>query len=285
LSRSGRLAALGTADGTVQFADLSRPDAPALIGPGVRALPTLNETVDINETTGIAVTGGLESNGLAVIDVDDLSLPRVISRIDVGAGITWASLSPDGQMVAVTTGDGSVALYDVSDPGAPRELSRTELFESESLCVRFSPDGRSLVVTSSTKELVTLDISAQDRPEIIARMSGPVGQVYSGGYSADGTAIVVGGGAGEVWVWNVREPRTPRLHVVLRGFGGRVFDVRFAEHDRAVLAAGEGGRILAWTVDIEVMLARACDNTGDQITRSEWQQYLPQVPYDPPCDG
>jgi WD40 repeat protein len=285
LSRSGRLAALGTADGTVHFADLTRPEAPALVGPGVRALPTLNETVDINETTGVAVTGGLESNGLAVLDVADLSSPKVISRIDVGAGITWASLGPDGRKVAVTTGSGAVALYDLSDPAAPQELSRVEVFESEALCVRFSADGRNLVVTSSTKELATLDISVPERPGVTARMSGPVGQVYSGGYSADGTAVVVGGGAGEVWIWDVREPRNPRLHVVLRAFGGRVFDVRFAEQDHTVLAAGEGGRILAWTVDIDVMLDRACANTGDQITRAEWQQYLPQVSYEPPCGG
>jgi hypothetical protein len=64
-----------------------------------------------------------------------------------------------------------------------------------------------------------------------------------------------------------------------------VFDVRFAERDHTVLAAGEGGRILAWTVDIDVMLERACANTGDQITRAEWQQYLPQTPYEPPCGG
>jgi hypothetical protein len=276
---------LGTADGTLYFADLTDPDRPTLAGPGVRALPTLNETVDINETARIAVTGGLESNGLAVIDVGDLAEPRVVSRIDVGSGITWASLSPDGRRVALTTGNGSVALYDISDATAPREISRTGLFESEALCVRFSPDGQRLVVTSSTKELVTLDLSHPERPEITARLSGPVGQVYSGGFSADGTEIVVGGGAGEVWIWNVRQPRAPRLHVVLRGFGGRVFDVRFADQGDAVLAAGEAGRIVAWTVDVDVLLERACQNAGEPITRSEWQQYLPQVAYDPPCGG
>jgi hypothetical protein len=75
------------------------------------------------------------------------------------------------------------------------------------------------------------------------------------------------------------------LHVVLRGFGGRVFDVRFADQGDAVLAAGEAGRIVAWTVDVDVLLERACQNAGEPITRSEWQQYLPQVAYDPPCGG
>jgi hypothetical protein len=72
--------------------------------------------------------------------------------------------------------------------------------------------------------------------------------------------------------------------VVLRAFRGKVFDVRFADDDRTVLAAGDDGTVLAWTADPGLMSARACLDVGDQITEAEWRQYLPTVPYQPPCD-
>ncbi|WP_207840382.1 nSTAND1 domain-containing NTPase [Williamsia soli] len=285
VSATGRLAALGSADGTIYFADYSDPGEPKLLGPGVRALQTLNETVDINEDTAIAVTGGLESNWLPVIDVSDLAAPRVVSSIEVGEGVTWASLSPDGKSVAFATPGGSVSVYDLTDPTRPQQLTAIEVFDTAALSVRFRPDGDALLVTSSTKELATIDITRRRSPEITARLSGPVGQIYSGAYSSDGETIVVGGGAGEIWTWDVSDQRRPDLLVVLRAFGGKVFDVRFADDDRTVLAAGDGGAVMSWTVDTDLMLSRACSEAGDQITEAEWRQYLPASPYEPPCGG
>lgn len=285
VSATGRLAALGSADGTVFFGDYSDPAAPRLVGPGVRALATLNETVDINEDRKIAVTGGLESNRLPVIDIADLTAPKVISSIEIGEGVTWASLSPDGTSVAIAAPSGSVYLYDLSDPALPRQQMVIKPFDTAALAIRFRPDGNGLLVTSSTKELVTIDIARRDRPQITARLSGPVGQIYSGAYSADGDAIVVGGGAGEIWIWDVTDERRPDLQVVLRAFGGKVFDVRFTDDDHTVLAAGDGGAVMAWTADTELMLSRACRDAGEQITEAEWRQYLPAAPYDPPCGG
>ncbi|OZG27892.1 hypothetical protein BH683_016520 [Williamsia sp. 1138] len=284
VSATGRLAVLGSADGTVYFGDYS-DEEPKLVGPGVRALQTLNETVDVNEDSQIAVTGGLESNRLPVIDVSDLSAPEVVSNIEVGEGVTWASLSPDGTSVALATPGGSVLLYDLTDPTRPRQLMTINVFDTAALAVRFRPDGAALLVTSSTKELATVDITHRDNPEITARLSGPVGQIYSGAYSSDGDTIVVGGGAGEIWTWDVSDERRPDLLMVLRAFGGKVFDVRFADDDRTVLAAGDGGAVMSWTVDTDLMLARACEAAGDQITEAEWRQYLPASPYDPPCGG
>ncbi|ORM24978.1 hypothetical protein [Williamsia sp. 1135] len=285
VSATGRLAALGSADGTIYFGDYSDPGEPKLLGPGVRALQTLNETVDINEDTAIAVTGGLESNRLPVIDTSDLSAPRVVSNIEVGEGVTWASLGPDGKSVAFATPGGSVSLYDLTDPTRPRQLMTIKAFDTAALSVRFRPDGDALLVTSSTKELATIDITRRGSPEITARLSGPVGQIYSGAYSSDGKTIVVGGGAGEIWTWDVSDERRPDLLVVLRAFGGKVFDVRFADDDHTVLAAGDGGAVMSWTVDTELMLSRACGDAGAQITEAEWRQYLPASPYEPPCAG
>jgi WD40 repeat protein len=284
ISASGRLAVLGSADGTVFFGDYSDTRRPKLVGPGVRALQTLNETVDINEARSIAVTGGLESPRLPVIDVSDLSAPEVVSTIDVGEGVTWASLSPDGTSVAFATPGGAVLLYDLTDPARPAQLMTIKAFDTAALAVRFRPDGHALLATSSTKELVTIDITRRSTPEITARLSGPVGQIYSGAYSSDGDMIVVGGGAGEIWTWDVTDERRPDLRVVLRAFGGKVFDVRFADDDRTVLAAGDGGAVMSWTVDADLMLDRACRGAGAQITEAEWRQYLPGSPYDPPCE-
>jgi len=37
-------------------------------------------------------------------------------------------------------------------------------------------------------------------------------------------------------------------------------------------------------LDVDVVANMICDEAGDPITEQEWERYLPDLPYDPPCD-
>ena len=278
-SASGHLAVSGSDDGTVYFADYSDPTQPRVVG-RVAAQTTLNETVDYSDHTHLAVTGATDSTVLTTIDAADPSAPKVAGRIDVGSGICWAALSPDGRLAAVATTNGAVRLVDVSTPSTPTIRADVHKFPSTALAVRFSPDGRRLVSTSDAKTVAVNDISDPSRPREISTMSGPAGQLYSAAFSPDGSRIVAGGGNSEVWIWDV-DGDSVRPTAVLRTFPGRVYDVRFAG-DR-VLAAGEHGTIASWQIDPEAILDAQCRRPGDQITREEWRNYVPSLPYAPPC--
>ncbi|GAA1479821.1 hypothetical protein GCM10009624_02610 [Gordonia sinesedis] len=280
MSTSGRTATLGTVSGRVFFADYAEPSQPRLMG-AAPALSTLNETVDFNERTGFAVTGATDSRSVVVIDAADRAAPRVVGRVDVGSGVTWVSLSPDGRRAAVATTTGQVRMIDLSVPSAPRMTLDAYRFGGSALCVRFSPDGQRIAVSSDSKAVAIVDVSTP-QPRTVAEMSGPAGQLYSVGFSADGARVVAGGGDSQVWVWRI-DGSKPEVEAIVQGFAGTVFDVRFAADD-VLLASGGNGAIDSWRMDPDRLIADACRRPGGgPITDAEWRTYLPAVPYDPPC--
>lgn len=279
LTPSGRIATLGTVNGVMHFADFSDPANPHVVG-SVGAQPTLNETVDYSERSGLAVTGATDSNMVTVIDASTLAAPKVVSKYDAGGGVFWTSLSPDGRTLAVATSTGAVRLLDLSNPAAPKAYSNPIDFAGTALAVRFDTQGKRIVATSEERDVVVADVSNPTKPRQVARLSGPAGQLYSAGFSADGRRVVAGGGNSEVWVWNLDDGG--RAEVVLRSFPGRVYDVRFAPGDR-ILAAGVGGVIKSWAVSPDRLITEECARPGDQMTAGEWDIYVRGMNYRPPC--
>ncbi|UEA58036.1 AAA family ATPase [Gordonia otitidis] len=278
MTPSGRVVTTGTVTGTVQFADYSDPQKPHVVG-SVAAQPTLNETVDYSERSGLAVTGATDGNNLTVIDASTLSAPRVVSRFDAGGGIAWASLSPDGRTAAVATVTGPVRLLDLSNPAAPRAYPDPIAFKASALSVRFDPAGSRLVATSEERNVEVVDISDKEHPRRTAELSGPAGQLYSAGFSADGTRVIAGGSNSEVWVWDLTDGAAD---VVLRSYPGRVYDVRFLPDDR-ILAAGQGGFMESWNLGPDRIIDGLCAQGGDPITADEWRTYVHGIDYRSPC--
>ncbi|WP_448222085.1 nSTAND1 domain-containing NTPase [Gordonia iterans] len=279
-SADGATATLGSVSGTVYFADFSDPAEPRIVG-SVDGHPGLNETVDYSPKTGIAVTGGTDQRVLTIFDASDPAAPKKIATYDPGAGVWWASLSPDGRRVAVATNTGQVRLLDMSDPAKPRAYPDPVAFGGSALAVRFDAEGNRLVATSEDKTAVVVDVSDPEKPRQIAEMSGPAGQLYSATFSPDGKRVVAGGANSEIWVWTIDDDGA-REDVVLRSYPGTVFDVRFVSDDQ-ILAAGQAGTVVAWQLDPKDLVDEVCARPGDHISRAEWDTYLPGVPYDPPC--
>lgn len=281
ISPDARTAAMGSVSGTVYFADYSNPDAPAVIG-SVKAGDGLNETVDYSPASGLAVTGGTDQRELIVIDAKNPRAPRRVGSFDAGSGVWWASLSPDGTTAAVATNTGQVRLVDLRDPAHPRAYPDPLRFDGSALAVRFSADGKRIVATSEDKSVKVADISDPDNATEVAVMSGPAGQLYSAAFSPDGRRIVAGGGNSEIWVWSLDEDGAAAEEVVLRSFPGTVFDVRFTGNDE-ILASGQDGLIESWRLDSNDLIGRECARPGDRINNTEWNTYIPGVPFAPPC--
>ncbi|MFT3660911.1 MAG: hypothetical protein QM809_05805 [Gordonia sp. (in: high G+C Gram-positive bacteria)] len=279
-SPGGDTAVLGSVSGTVYFADFSDPSQPRIVG-SATGHPGLNETVDYNVKSGLAVTGGTDQRRLTIMDAADPARPRIVGTFDPGAGVWWAALSPDGRRVAVATDDGAVKLVDLSDPARPRAHPDPLKFGGSALSVRFDGAGRRLVATSEDKTSVVVDVSDPDRPRKIATMSGPAGQLYSATFSRDGSRVLAGGANSEIWVWRI-DGDDVREEAVLRSYPDTVYDVRFVGDDR-ILAAGAGGTVESWRLEAKGLVAEVCGPRGDQISRAEWATYVPGIPYDPPC--
>lgn len=284
MARDAGFVAAGTVDGRMYVVDVSDPNRAVVTSPPVDITPgKLIETVAVSGVSKVALSGSSLSPELPVVDVSNPRLPRRAATLDLGDGIAWASMSPNGRIAVVATVNGFVALADVSDPSAPRILSRTKVFESGARASRFSPDGTRMVVTSASNEVRLFDVSDPTAPRALSDLVGPTGAVYSATFSRDGTRVAAGGADGRLWMWDVRDPRNPVAAARLQAFPGRIYDVQFGPGDRQVLATGAAGVVGSWDTDVAGVVDAACRIDTDPISRDEWSLYVPGLPYQPPC--
>jgi len=86
-----------------------------------------------------------------------------------------------------------------------------------------------------------------------------------------------------VWQWDVEDPEDPGpIATLTAASASQVF---IAAHSPVgkILAAGDDKTVRLYLTDPEDAAARVCALAGDPITRAEWDQYLPDEPYRPPC--
>ncbi|KJK51112.1 hypothetical protein UK23_08295 [Lentzea aerocolonigenes] len=181
--------------------------------------------VAFSPVRGLAAVSG--DDGVVLVDVSDPDHPRAVSARLAGSESTKSlDFSPDGRTLAITGGLGGTAMWDVTDPLAPRRVADTPPAITAG-SVSFSPDGHSLAV-----ENTLWDLTGKFRPA-------PIGEpfdadVRSLAFSPDGTTLAVGGDD-RVTLWRPHDPATP--------FGEPLTGI--SPHEPTAVTFAPDGRVLA----------------------------------------
>ena len=104
-----------------------------------------------------------------LVDLYSLKAARPVAlatlRVASPAAQTFTvALSPDGRLLAASGTDGTVTLYDVSDPSHPAHLATLGGFTSTVYDVTFGPGGRTLAAASNDGSVRQWDLSQPARP-------------------------------------------------------------------------------------------------------------------------
>ena len=310
LSPDGRVLAIGRLDGTVALVDaqtvrvLSRfpviPEGPVwgmAYVPGSRLLVVGGDEgflalVDPHRgrilkrlfghrgglaTPSISADGRLMATASDTVRLYALPSGRPVGRPLRGPpNIGDVSLSPDGRTLTVTRPPaGGVEIRDV-----PTLHRRALLPGSKTVwdLARFTPDGR-YVVGGSYKGWAQLWSTDTWRPAS-RRFTGHAGRVEWQSMSPDGRTLATGGPDGTVRLWDL--PTQQPLGAPLRGQTDRYLVPQFTP-DGAHLFAIATGRAYRWDVRPASWARHACAVAGRKLTRSEWQDVLPERDYDPAC--
>ncbi|ROO50926.1 WD40 repeat protein [Micromonospora sp. Llam0] len=285
ISPDGTLLAAATRAGPVQLWDISEPAMPQLLDGALEGPDALVQALAFSADGAVLAAGGDDGD----IYLWSVAAPTGTDPVGVIEGNTAIVLSlatsPDGTLLAAATTDADVRMFDISDPRHPVPTGRALTgFTGYAQSVAFSPDGKRIAAGSADRTIRIWNVSNPGRPAPVGSpVSGPVGGVLAVAFSPDGHTLAAASIDGTVWLWALDSPGPPQPVAVLNRVADAVNAVTFTSDGRGLVAAGTDGIIRLWDVQPARVASWICSAAGDPLTEAEWDQYVPDLQYDPPC--
>ncbi len=281
----GHTLAVGARDGTVQLWNVTNPAQPQPAGTPIKAHSLLVESLAFSPD-GRTLATGSDDNTVRLWDVTHPAQPQALKTLSgFRAYVYSVAFSPSGRTLAAGSIDKTVRLWDVTNPRQPAPVGQPLTGPDHYvLAVAFNPDGRILAVGSADKTVRLYDLANPRRPVPLGQpLSGPTNYVYSLAFSPDGRSLAAGDTDGTVWLWDVRHADRPTALATLTVPSGSVYSVAYNPDGHTLAAGGADMKAWLWDTDPERVIAQVCAAVGDPLTREEWAQYVPGLPYQRPC--
>ncbi len=228
-----------------------------------------------------------------------------------GRVVVWdvAAGAPVGEPLRASVGDGNPSLYSgsvydvvfsrdgrwlLAAVGAaghgeivawsmPSRALRHRLWADtrRALAVAVAPDNRTIASVGNDGKVRFWDL-VTGRP-LSGFLEGHGGPAHSAAFSPDGAILATAGPDGSPILWDVKSHK--QLGSPLPGpFQQTRVNVAFAPDGRSLIAHYYDGQAWRWDVDASSWRDRACSVAGRNLTRDEWEKFVPGRRYRPTCD-
>ena len=112
--------------------------------------------------------------------------------------------------------------------------------------------------------------------------SGRRAAVFSVAFSPDRRTLATGSADG-IRLWDVADPAHPRqLGQPLDTSTAVVASVVFSPGGHTLASGSIDGTTQLWNLNVQYAIQRICATAGG-LTPRQWNQYIPQLPYEPSC--
>jgi WD40 repeat protein len=243
---------------------------------------------------------GSDDFSLTLWDVSDPHHPRLRTRLqtakasDIASLFMYPGFSPDGRTIGAFFGKDPAVLYDVAS-GLP---ARIPIHASR---IALSPDGATAAVARSSGEVAIVEVATGRTRAVFAHPP----QFQTMAFTAHGTRLVflvspavgltlffpiantsdiAGANTLAIALYDAKTFEPIGDPVVLPGTVPILNDI---SRDGTRFATGADnspeGVPAVWDLDPERWEASACRIAGRNLSRAEWDQYLPGRPYEKTC--
>ncbi|ONI81455.1 hypothetical protein ALI144C_19170 [Actinosynnema sp. ALI-1.44] len=217
-------------------------------------------------------------------DITNRQRPTEMATLTGHSSVVYSvTFTPDGHTLATAGEDSTARIWDITNPRNPSELVALNAHTRSAVYgVDFSPDGRTLATAGNDNTARLWDVTTPRTPTELATLNGHTSGLFGVDFSPDGRTLATSGGT-TARLWDVTNLRSPTERTVLTGHITGVWSVAFRPDGRALATSGWDRTARVTPTDTDELIARACDHVHSRITPAEWDQYLPGIPYDPPC--
>jgi WD40 repeat protein len=142
-----------------------------------------------------------------------------------------------------------------------------------------------MLASGSVDGIIRLwDVADPARPRPFGQpLPGSTAAVYSVAFRPGGRMLASGSADGTVRLWDIADPAHPRpLGQPLTGSSVSVHSVAFSPDGRTLATGSDDGTTGLWDLNVQHAIQRICATAGG-LTPRQWNQYIPQLRYQPSC--
>ncbi len=270
-SPNGQTLATGGSKGIVRFWD-------------VTTRQQTGSPMAVNGKSVTALAFSPDGKMLATVGIDttlqlwDVATRREVASLGPADDFSALAFSPDGRMVAAGDGAGAVRMWNVATgrpAGGPLPGLTTAVTVS---ALAFSPDGTTLAAGGSDGVIRLWDVATGQLtglPLVVNQASA----VNALAFSPDGTYLATATSDDAVRIWDARTHQEIGAPLSETGTGWPS-SVAFSPNGQILAAGYSDGTALLWDVALPTTPINAvCEIAGRSLTRQEWANYVPSLPY------
>jgi hypothetical protein len=149
--------------------------------------------------------------------------------------------------------------------------------------VAFSGAGHMLASGSSDGVVRLWGVADPTHPRPLGQLRTGMAAVELVAFSPGGHMLASGGDDGAVRLWDITDPAHARtLGQPLTAGTGIVYSVAFSPDGHTQASGSLDGTSRLWDLDVQYAIQRICATAGG-LTLRQWNQYIPQLRYEPSC--